>query len=624
MEKIRFFILFYLFSSILISCDSNNNDLIFDFNNSQLQHDGWVVTKNSEMRIDSTETVNGKYPLVIEQTKCPTEEHLVFNALHYLPLSVMFYRQILLPDLLKNTDITISISNKSLNLSEALLRFFCIDKEDNIIFCDSIHLNNENAWNTKSTSFPANQTHRIILGISVIGYGLPSPNAYNPQKLWLDKITLRAHGTALKSDNQQLAMPEEIDPGYSVETVFPLDQWSKINIPDDKTIIGIGEAVHGSKTINQIEMELVKNLILYHSCKLVLFELDMFQLMIWNQFVLGKIPDDYIYEIKKEASLALFSPEIVADFLIWLKKYNNVSNEKVYIQGLDQQDSWENRLFHYLYAFYNDSTASTLTPLLEKLNRRTFSEALIQAQESKLSLETIMGNKEFENFLYALEKVVGYNKAGEILIKALGNNVDSISEDSLSVLKHRFLDRDIAMTESVNRFIPLYLQNNQKACIIAHNGHINKKLSFNIFLHPYPMGYYLRQKYGDKYYSLGIFSGEGSISVLSDSVLKFQEVYLNPVSPHSLEYACLQTGLATFFYPTKQLENNLFYYRSIGNQYAAEEYSYGNLKTQLDGFIFVDKIYPIRTGSYNIEAGTIILEKMKREIEILRTVQNSP
>ena len=486
--------------------------------------------------------MNNKYPLVFEPR---VDTFLPFAS--FTPLTVSFYRQILLSDSLNNSDsITISINSKSLNLNKAMLKFFCIDKEENIVVRDSIDINNENTWGLKSISFDAMNTKRIVLGIYALGYDFPTDN--KQKKLWIDKISIQANRRILYTNNQNSVLHENIDYNHLVEINFPFDKFSKANLPNDVKIVGIGEAVHGSKTVNQIEIELVKDLILHNSCKLVLIEGDMFQQMLWNLFVQGKIPEDYIDEIRKDiSSTGLISPDIFVDFIVWLRKYNKDSDEKVYIQGLlDIDYGLENHLFHYLYTFYNNSTATTITPLLKKLRMQTLSDALDLTKESKASLETILGNTEYANFLYALEKAVEV-----ININRTSSNISLITPNY-----YRILYRDFSMAENVNRFISSYLQNDQKACIIAHNAHVNKKLSMNNFPHLYSMGYLLHQIYGEKYYAVGIFPGEGSISFMNDDNTFFKEFHLRPTSANSLEYACSQKGMATFFYPTKYLKNH--------------------------------------------------------------------
>lgn len=602
MNKYRFFTYLLSFTYIVIvSCQSNNHsELIFDFKNALLQEEGWTVRINSKMRIDSLEKVNNEYSLMIEQGY---DSILQLN----LPIFVLFHREILLSNQ-KNADVaTLSIESKVLNLDKAAMKFFCIDKEDNIVFCDSIDINNENnLWNIRSISFPLKATRKIVLGIYALGYDYPSPNALKKQGLWLNKITLQSTGELLDMDKSQFIIREKILSKHLFEINIPFDSsFCKIDIPDDKMIIGIGEAVHGSKTINQIELGLVRNLILKDSCKLVLFELNMFQLMLWNQYIQGNLSENYINTIKKGLLSTLFSSEEIWKFLVWLRKYNSTTEERVNIQGIvPSLYNYENQLFHYLHAFYNPSTASTIAPLLKKIKLKTLSEALSYAKDLGNSLKIIMGNREYLMFLYALNR-------------AVNNNV--IDKSSINH-NYQFLYRDIPMAENVSQFVSLYLHDNQKACIIAHNDHVNKKLNPSSFPHYYPMGYYLNQRYGDKYYVLGMFPGKGSIFGGTDNN-SWEVSNLKPILPNSLEDVCMQIGLATFFYPTSFFKNDLLYYRSIGNKHFANEYESGNLKVQMDGIVFVDEIYPIHTKKYDLNEGNIMSELFMKEFEILKNIE---
>lgn len=500
-----------------------------------------------------------------------------------------------------------SISNKCLNLDKAIVKLFCINKEDDIVLCDSIDINNDNIWVTKSISFPMEETQKIILGIYAFGYNYPSSNAFEQQKLWLDKLSIHSSsGELWKDDNSQFVVNEHVDIKYSIELRSPFDlSVQKIEIPDNKMIIGIGEAVHGSKTINQIELGLVKNLILHKTCKLVLFEWDMFQIMIWNQYVQGKLSENYISEIKKELLSTFFSPEEVGNFLVWLRRYNQNTDIKVNIQGLVPfKYGWGNQLFHYLYLFYNSSTAPTIASLLRKMSLETLSDALISTKELRSSLEAIMGSREYAMFLYTLNIAVNNNVKKENQIKSFD----------------LFLHRDFLMSENVNRFVSLYLEDDQKACIIAHNMHINKKLCPFNFPYLHPMGYYLNQRYRDKYYALGIFPGDGSIFIGTDD--SWGEMsHLGPILPNSLEDICTQTGFSSFFYSMDYFKNNQIFYRSIGNKHITNEYTLGNLKSQMDGIIFMNKITPVHTDKFDIREGNLVPEMFMRQFEILKNIQ---
>lgn len=69
---------------------------------------------------------------------------------------------------------------------------------------------------------------------------------------------------------------------------------------------------------------------------------------------------------------------------------------------------------------------------------------------------------------------------------------------------------------------------NKKLIIWAHNGHVSKS---NIYFQK-PMGKYLHQKYGDKYFVIATDFNQGNVNVfvIKDQVQKLESVYYPPVS----------------------------------------------------------------------------------------------
>lgn len=614
MLKLKY--VFYLFIFFHINL-LYGSEYVFDFKNIRLEDDGWIVGISSVMQIDSLEIINNKHPIVIKQGDHPIDLPFEFKS----PLVTLFYRQIPISKTLQSNDIVhVSITSKSLNLSEAVLKFFCLDLDDNIILCDSININNNENWKRQSVDFPLNSTTRIVMGIYAIGYDLPSIEALNPQKLWLDQIRCDVNNQPINSINssieiqENIEIQEEINPDFATELNCPISQsLNNIYIPQYKSIIGVGEAVHGSKSINQIEIELLKNQIINKSCKLVLLEWDMYQIMTWNRFIHGQTSENYIDEIRNDLFSTLFSPEIFSDFLIWLRNYNYSTKDKVNIQGLmDYRYGWENFLFDYLYTFYNDSTASVISPILNLTMLTSLPEALIESEKSKQSLKKIMGSTEYSNYLFALEKAV------------LNNINNNKIPNKLNKSFHDLQNRDISMAENMDRFLDLYLKDGQSVSVIAHYGHINRKVNLTNFPYIRSMGYYLSQKYGDKYYSLAIFPGEGKIFVLSKKDTGWaEEIKLSNMLPHSLEYFCSQTNLSQFFYSTQNIKSNFLFFRSIGNKYITDEYQSGNIKEQMDGLIFINQSQAIHTNSYDfVQKGIdIMVQRMMKHAEILQTIK---
>ena len=491
-----------------------------------------------------------------------------------------------------------------MNLSKAEFNIFCVDKDDNIIFSATIDINNDDIWTEKDLSFPLKDTKKIIWGVLALGHSA----SMDTQKLWLDKITLSVENTNLTFLNKFEVLPKIKDLNsvmkLNFNSDFEEDVFEHLQIPESKSIIGIGENIHGSKTLNQIEVELVKHLILNENCKLILLEACMYRLMLWDRFVKGYTNEEYIENIKKELSNTLFSPEVYTDFLIWLRNYNSVANEKVSIQGLmDHNYEWHNYLFDYLYTFYNDSTASIIAPILKNTDRGALSKALIEVESSEKEVKRILGEQEFFNYLYVLKKAI------------------NATQDNFNLSFYNFLYRDKSMAENATHLISLYTKDEQKTAIIAHHEHINKKIAPSGFPQIYPMGYYLNETHDEKYYALCLLPGKGSIFTLSNDMSTGEKFNINAPKSNSLEDLCLKTNLSSFFFLTQDMEDGNIYFRSIGNAYReGKEYVYGNIKEQSDAIIFVEQTLPIYPDSFKFDElnMSLTINNMVKQAQILR------
>ncbi len=611
MKKSHSFYLFLLLISLtLFNCQSpSGTEIVYDFKDTLWQQEGWTFRVKPAMILDSTERVNGKYPLKIKSVTHP--------ELHYeIPLAGSFYKQIIVSDLAEENSetATFCIRNKALRMDRFFVKFYCLNKEDKVVFCDSMNIKLENSWTTTTFSFPLYHTQKIVLGIVALGVDYPSPLAGQPQGLWLDKLTIRTSAGKLGNDDpEKLAIHEPLDTIQLTQIDAPFDlKPEQIHLPGDKRIIGIGEAVRGSKTIQQMELGLIRNLILNHSCKLVLLEGELSQCMRWNQYVQGILHQDSIQDLKKDFISTLYSPEEFGDFLVWLREYNRTAPEKVTIRGLLSFNfRADSQLFHYLHAYYKPSTASVIYPLLEELFLSAgLPDALSQAEERKSSLQTIMGPQEYDTFIYALKKTI-YSQ--------------SVHQNA-TFFFYSLLYREAAMAETAIHWMDRFLKDNQKACILGHMGQVNKRVS-PTFPDLLSMGYYLQQKYGESYYALGVFPGKGNTSAIQEDFFLVPSE-LQPLLDNSVEDACIQTGIPVFFYPTHALRNELSYFRFMGYNWVENKYVSGNLRTQMDGFLFVDKIDPIhfttlepnevKRGGENARRQYFILTDLKNKTGYIR------
>jgi erythromycin esterase-like protein len=557
-----------------VSCSQRKIDCNFAFSKTDLPDFVWHIEVRPCMYIDSSEIVAGKYPLCLEQDTGSSP------GFPYRPsFQQKLYQQIYLPPNTFHTSdsVRISVNNKCYNLSEAQLKVFCLNEVDDVVYQDSIDINNDSCWITKSLLFHVLKTNKIRLGIHALGYDYPSPKTLEPQKLWLDRVTVSINGKNVEDFNYRPANHKGIKlEKQAIVNLAPEDESSfhKLKIPENKTIIGIGESVHGSKTLNRIEMNILKTLIENNRCKLVLFELGMDELLTWNLFVQGRTPDDFIEKIREYSDHSLFSSDVLCDFFLWLRNYNKTTSDKVAVQGIEQfvYRSGGTPLFDYLYAFYNRHTAIETGPLLRPIMRGGVSPVLDKVSRS-LKMKEILGEPEYSAFLHVLKQ---------------GARVDTARQNGSF---DKRASRDYAMFINAEKFMSLYQKEGETVAIVAHSSHLDKKGAFLSFPHVYSLGYYLNEKYKEKYYALSLLVGNGSISSFSfeERIFKKNDIAL-PVSG-SLEELCMKQGAAScFFYPAEFLPDTELYYRSIGSMYYEWwSYNYGSVKNRIDGFIFTGK-----------------------------------
>jgi len=385
---------------------------------------------------------------------------------------------------------------------------------------------------------------------------------------------------------------------------------------NEKKIIGLGESLHGSKTVAQSQIQIAKYLIENQQCRLILFEMSMYDFLNYNLFIQGKFDDNKINDIINELSISLYDPTTLVNFLLWLREYNLKNENKVVVGGLldINYDRLMNPLFDYLYAYYDEYTASTIYPVLKDVYDYHLLAALQKVNNSD-RLKEIMGETEYTDLLYALNMILKalYDENLQI------NNDKSYQENQKLALNALFA-RDYSMWLVADRYISR-LSESEKAVIIAHDGHINKKTT--LFPYFYSMGSFLRDKYMENYAPIGIYVGGGSITSgnISDSI--YTVIQLEHPVAGSIEEKCSKVHMPYFYYSSELLDKHNLYYRDIGWFYSPYHriYNYGQIREKIDGFIFIDQSEASETQINDSEIyPRLMLDKLIKNRELMETL----
>lgn len=190
---------------------------------------------------------------------------------------------------------------------------------------------------------------------------------------------------------------------------------------NNNTIIGLGEASHGTHEFHILKTEIIKHLITNNNYKLIGFELTQFNIIPINDY-LQKGNGNLKMLMEK---LMLYNTQEIFNLFQWLKEYNQnqPADKKVILFGFDSEDFWHD-------------------PLTRDKN---MAEIIIEAQKSDTSKAIIWGHNVHiakDKTMAEVEAMGGYLKQKlKDRYYALGfdtykGNVNVIAEGKIT--KHSF------------------------------------------------------------------------------------------------------------------------------------------------------------------------------------------
>lgn len=526
----------------------------------------WKLDKTNPFVIqqDSTQTIHGKNPLCLTQVK---------TGRQYFRFKGIIKQTILLPE--TNADsITVSLNCKSQNLLHSRLIICGIDDNESILYTDTLSLLGSAEWRTFSLSVPNHNV--VLLNLSIEAEAL---NDKSQQCLYLDKLDIRLDGKDINSFPlptipiiSDIKKRDLISMSFSNDTAL-----NKMSALENKKIVAIGETVHGSETITEVAAQLIKHQVEHNNCKLILLEMPIEQTLFLNRYIRG----DSLFKndnLTQELSRFFFSPRIMLDLLNWLKKYNEKTRDMVWLFGIDL-DLVPNRsaiyLYDYLYRIKENKQNVLLDSLCSKLyDYNSFPQAL-QILEKNKGIENLLGKNEYR-----------------ILHHLLSLSIDA----GIGPLK-RFCLRDKQMYLNAAFLLNLLCPANEKVTIYEHFIHTNYKNTDPLFPFTNTFGSYMKNKYGNNYYSIAVLVGEGSFRT-SDKDSTCFKMTLQVPPKNSLENLFMRTNEPFCFLPILKLPPQLTYLRVMGNSYLEEQFAILAPASRMDAAIFVrnSKAFDILNG----------------------------
>jgi erythromycin esterase-like protein len=478
-----------------------------------------------------------------------------------------------------------------------------LDKNEQAIGSKLIKINSR-SWKENTVKIKLRNVKAVRISISYIG------DSSEKQDIWIDRILIRAGGKDITRSNyfsDTMADTLKIIKGIDKKHLIPLAIGNDSTLLSDvknlkkKRIIGIGECTHGSNTVRNANYQFIKNLIVSDHCRLVLLEMPIDRSLLLNLYIQGKLSPNYSKQIEGDIKCMYADYDLFMRFLDWLKGYNSHTLDKVYLYGIDNPSSFAKL---YLFSFHLALQGKVKGQFyLKKVAEEKYDDMLTQARLDT-SLRTSLGKQNFECYLSILKNEISLHRSDAEFVD----------------------DRDSNMSIRVNDFINICVKTNEKAAILAHSGHLQNLERPGLFLaKEAPLGFYLRKKYGDQYFSISFQIGQGTFTQDECTGTKTITQTLPSPPSFSFEYASLATGLPYFYYPARHLGNAILSTCFITrNSRYADLYKFNSLKKEFDAYVFIKESKPIEKIEYSISGYAIdyFYAKRKAMDSILNEMKN--
>ncbi len=364
-----------------------------------------------------------------------------------------------------------------------------------------------------------------------------------------------------------------------------------IAIQNSPLIIGLGESTHGSNTIQELVFEIIKYQISHNNCKLVLIEFPLEETLFINDYVQGAIGLSIKDLVLKGVNEAHFSVPLL-NFLEWLRSYNQIQLRKVQFLGTDisRTSIWPiSYLRNYVILQKKYCTKpSIIYQLLNNLNGRAEIDKPLKPYISSCLLKIRNAYEYIKKYKFELGSQLGIDK-----VKLLEHILKRYTlEGFLYNLTLKDQMRDSLMAENVELLRKMYIRGNETTIIYSHLMHTNKKYGHPINrLNSPSMGSFLKAKYKDNYFVIGILVGEGQVyTCCSDKLI---EEHQSPPQG-SLERLFLERNtLFGYFELRNNFNEKLIRARPSGCRYNRSVFYKFSPNELMDAILFIKKSSPL-------------------------------
>ena len=516
-------------------------------------------TNSLSMMVDTSIVIDGQHPMKY----FPLKNEKLRNSFRSDSLTFFSFTNGLIIPPSHNEELEISLNCKTDNLPKCHFIVLGVNNNGAIVFTDTMDITNKTDWTSVKSKLPIGDV--AFLRFEVKAY---PQNFTTDFSLWLSEIQLTINGVELdcvleqeKSDMYSINSEKFVSLSFTDETKF-----SQISALKTKKIVALGESIHGSQPVGKAVIDIMKYRILNSNCKLILLEVPFEAMLGYNRSVQG---DDKfnIDSISGVLDRSLYTGKLL-DFFRWVKDYNETASKKVWVFGLDTDlldvSLYNMNLFHYLLT-KNRTTLNDQDII--NLANTTFSDFdMINTlksleEENKINLDSI-----------ELDMIKNYHE-----LLPYGNPPNAIAL------------RDTLMYQNISYLTDLICSASETVTLHSHLLHscYDKTLT-SMSNAPQSYGAYLKKKYGNEYFNIGLFVGEGEYTTFSSKSFEgFITKELELAYHNSLEYNMGLIGEKYFYTSVSSIPQKPFYMRAGGSNIDSFFIGYPNLL--MDGAIYINE-----------------------------------
>ena len=145
------------------------------------------------------------------------------------------------------------------------------------------------------------------------------------------------------------------------------------------------------------------------------------------------------------------------------------------------------------------------------------------------------------------------------------------------------------MAVNTELFLKRFCRNNENAVVYAHIGHTAKLPFFNMIEDRLPLGKLLSDKYGNEYYSVGLWGMEGRHSYIMNDSVMYREMNISYYPHECIEYQMRDVN-DIFSIPSKNFYDGLILSGTSGNIPTTYNFSFFNFKRNANSVVFIPKV----------------------------------